>query len=359
MAEFCKKCFLSDNVEGVLIDENQLCDYCAKKKEDDWSHRFQITEEQKKSLREELEKYYNNIKGKADYDCVLALSGGKDSTYLLYHFIIEKGMKVLAVHVNTHFESNIGIRNIKLLQKKLSFDLEEVDFGFDFFKKFYRHLFLNPIKEGYVKNICYICGPLYISCCLKVATEKKIPLVVLGLSPNQPENMFFEWVDDIIKQKDWIPDIFKTEEFDNDFKDKFWNPFKYPEDTLFPRLIAPLHIMEYNEKQIIDKLSKHKILSKKQLNPATTNCILNWPMIYLDTRLLGHNPYIKEFSSKVRRKEISRIFWKILFSILNWQIKLGIFKKGVIKKIEKILNMKFSDCLIDKKIIQRRFKEYP
>ncbi|MDD5067912.1 MAG: ATP-binding protein, partial [bacterium] len=156
-------------------------------------------------LRDEMEKYFDRIKGQYAYDCVLGLSGGKDSSYLLYHLIKVKKMKVLAVHINMHFESRVAEKNIEALRKRLDFDLETVDPGFEFYRKFFRTLFLNPNKAGYLKSICYTCGPLNIGFCLKTAVDRKIPLVLLAFSPNQPEDLFFEWGREIIRAKDWIP----------------------------------------------------------------------------------------------------------------------------------------------------------
>lgn len=318
-----------------------------------------MTQQRKRQLRAELENILDGIRGKHDYDCALALSGGKDSSYLLYHLLEERELRVLAVHVNTPFESKIAEQNIQLLRKRLSFDLKIVDPGIDFYREFYRTLFLNPVKEGYVKSVCYVCGPFFTGCCLKVATEAKIPLLFLGLSPNQPDNMFFEWGKDIVERRHWIPEIFRSHESTDEFRDKFWNPFKYPQGTAFPRLIAPLHVMEYDAEEIKAKLSGNGILPNRNLNPVITNCALNWPMVYLDTKLLGDNPYIKEFSSKVRRGESSRAFWKSLLRLVNLQIKLGIFKRKGRRKIEAVLGLSFSGCPTDAKAISRTLGEYP
>lgn len=359
MARSCKKCLLTRCVPGVSFDENGFCDYCAGRKGNEWEKRFSVTKQRREELKNDMEKYFQSIKGRYDYDCVLGLSGGKDSAYLLTYLVQEMKMKVLAVHVNMHFESAVAEKNLERLKSRLDFDLKTVDPGFEFYQKFFQTLFLNPNRAGYLKSVCYVCGPLYIGFCLKAAVEKKIPLALLAFSPNQPENLFFEWGKEMIEQKDWIPDIFKRGGFDDDFKSHFWNPFRYPEGTLFPRLLAPLHVLPYDSRMILNTLSENGILPKRRLNPAITNCDLNWPMIYLDSRLLGYNPYLKEMSSLVRKGELPQKLYKSLFSMIDWQIKLGIFKKRAIKKIEKRLGIKFSRCPINVNLIQRPFTEYP
>lgn len=359
MTKTCKKCILSDRVEGIWVDGNGLCDYCAGRKTDEWESRFGVTEKKKRQLREELERAIDRTRGKHAYDCVVALSGGKDSSYLLHHFVNERGLKVLAVHVNTPFESEVAKENIGLLRERLSFDLKIVDPGIDFYRVFYNALFSDPVRQGYIRSVCYVCGPFFTGCCLEVATEAKIPLVFLGVSPNQPDNMFFEWGKDIVEQRHWIPSLFKNGQFSDEFREKFWNPHSYSKGTAFPRLIAPLHVMKYNEEEIKEQLSRNGILPKRKLNPVITNCALNWPMVYLDTKLLGHNPYIKEFASKVRRSEGSRVFWKSLLRMVNLQIRLGVFKRKAIKEIEEVLGLSFSECPVQKNAILRSFEPYP
>lgn len=359
MSRSCRTCLLSDAVDGVTVDDARLCDYCAGRQKEPWIERFGVTEEKKAERRAEMEKMFEQARGKADYDCVLALSGGKDSSYLLYNLAVERGLKVLAVHIDLPFESPVAKENIERLKSKLSFDLEIVKPDKEFYYRFFKHLFQHPVKEGYIKTICYICGPLNVGQSLKFATDRKIPLVVLGVSPFQPDNMFFEWDREAIAARDWIPELFKTEEFDDAFRSNFWNPFGYPEGTEFPRVIAPLHVIDYKTDEIMADLAAKGLIPRKKSNPAVTNCALNWPMILLDTKLLGHNPYLKEFATLVRRGESPRAFWKNLLRIVNLQIKLGMFKKREIREVESVLGLSFAECATDAERIDRKFQEYP
>jgi len=359
MMTACRACLLTTGVQGTVIDENHLCDYCAGRRTEEWAERFNVTEKRKALLRNELERILNDARGKAEYDCVLALSGGKDSAYLLYDLVCRRKMKVLGVHINLPFESKIAAENIKRLRNTISFDLQVVDPDEEFYFKFYRTLFHHPVREGYVKTICYVCGPMNTSRAMKVATERKIPLVIIGVSPFQPENMFFEMEKESVEGRDWIPDLFKTADFDEAFRSHFWDPSKFPTGTVFPRVIAPLHVMDYNTEDIINMLAENDLIPRKKSNPAVTNCALNWPMICLDTKLLGYNPYLKEFATLVRKGQSSRKFWKTLLFLVDLQIRLGIFKKREIRRIESALGIKFGKCVTDRSRIEREFQEYP
>jgi len=358
MGTSCRKCLLTRKVEGVTIDPNGLCDLCAGRKRDEWDVRFEVTDEKRARLRRELYETLEASRGQGEYDCLLTVSGGKDSAYLLHHLMVEKKLRVLPLHVKTPFESPIGQENLERLQQKLGVRFEVVEPGLDFYRAFYRTLFMNPLREGYIKTVCYVCGPHFMGLALQKATEKGIPVVAEGLSPYQPANMFFEWGPEIVG-RDWTPDIFKTGELGDEVRRWFWNPSRYPEGTRLPRLLAPLHVMEYSTDDVIARLDREGILPRKKSNPAITNCILNWPMIMLDRRLLGYNPYLPEMSSVVRSGKSSRTFWKGLFAIMDLQLKLGIFKTKDIRKVEQLLDLDFSQCITDRAAIYRSYVEYP
>ncbi len=364
MSKSCKNCLLTDKIETISIDKDGLCDYCAERKKDEWVKRFNVTEEKKTQLRKKLKEIYKDARGKSDYDCTLSLSGGKDSSYLLYHLAVERKMKVLAVHVKALFGSKIAWQNVKLLKKAINFDLEVIDPGIEFYTKFYRTLFLNPVKEGYLVTICTHCGQLTTGSVLKCAVERKIPLVISGLSPHQADFVFFEYEKDTIKNIDWTPDIFKTEEFDDEFRDKFWNPLTYPKTTAFPRLILPLHVMKYNIENIKEKLAKKKILPKEKSHTLVGNCALLTILTYLDIQLLGYNPFIKEYSFLIRKGYLPKDFWKKHFRRLDLEVMFGTFLKmrgqKMTRAIKKKLGIVFSNLQLDKNSIERScFQETP
>ncbi|WP_029544418.1 N-acetyl sugar amidotransferase [Selenomonas sp. AB3002] len=85
---YCKKCTMPDTRPGIVFDENGVCSACnnyAKRKEIDWDKRF-------KEFEEFCDKY-RNCNGKGQYDCAVAVSGGKDS-----HFQVHMLKEVMNMH---------------------------------------------------------------------------------------------------------------------------------------------------------------------------------------------------------------------------------------------------------------------
>ena len=86
--KFCTKCLYPDTKPGLHFDENGVCFACKwheLKNTIDWNSR-------KKELEKILDKFKN--KDGNSYDCIIPISGGKDSHYLAYVIIKEFGLKL-------------------------------------------------------------------------------------------------------------------------------------------------------------------------------------------------------------------------------------------------------------------------
>ncbi|MBU3126671.1 N-acetyl sugar amidotransferase [Clostridium tagluense] len=115
---YCKKCLFPETKPHLHIDEDGICGACKnydERKEIDWNTR-------KKELMETLDKYKS--KDSSNWDCIIPVSGGKDSTYQVLR-MLEFGMNPLCVTATTCDLSNIGRKNIENI-KSLGVDYVEV-----------------------------------------------------------------------------------------------------------------------------------------------------------------------------------------------------------------------------------------
>lgn len=100
-----------------------------------------------KILEEQIEKIKKGAKGK-DYDCIIGLSGGLDSSYMLHLMVTKFDLKPLVFHVDGGWNSELAVHNIQVLVDKLGLDLytevinwEEMrDFQLAWFKAGVPHL---------------------------------------------------------------------------------------------------------------------------------------------------------------------------------------------------------------------------
>lgn len=116
MLKYCVRCVMPHTKPDLHIDEAGVCNACRsieKRKEVDWSQR-------KSELQEVLSKYR---KYGENWDCIVPVSGGKDSTYQVIR-MLQLGLNPLCVTSTTCDLSEIGRKNIENL-KKLGVDYME------------------------------------------------------------------------------------------------------------------------------------------------------------------------------------------------------------------------------------------
>lgn len=125
---------------NIVFDGKGICDHCN-------SFHFDLkpnwhTDERG---RQELEKIIATIKqhGKnRDFDCIMGMSGGADSSYMLHLVVKEFGLRPLVFHVDGGWNSQIAVDNINVMINKLGLDLytevinweEMKDFQLAYFK---------------------------------------------------------------------------------------------------------------------------------------------------------------------------------------------------------------------------------
>ena len=130
----------------IKFDENGVCDHC---------NDFQINvkpnwypnEEGLKRLENTVSKIKEDGKDR-DFDCLLGMSGGVDSSYLLHLAVKELGLRPLVFHVDGGWNSELAVNNIQVMIDKLGLDLytevinweEMKDFQLAYFKSGVPHI---------------------------------------------------------------------------------------------------------------------------------------------------------------------------------------------------------------------------
>lgn len=162
---------MPETQEGQAFDDFGFCNVCRSSEEKmrvDW-----------KSRREQLEKILEKAKFEnqnQEYDCLVPISGGKDSTFQLHVLVKEFGMRPLAVTFSHNWFSAVGIYNL--------FNALEV-FDVD-------HIMLTP-KRGLVNRLakkslskigdaCWHCHAGVGAFPLRVARDYGIKLIIWGES---------------------------------------------------------------------------------------------------------------------------------------------------------------------------------
>lgn len=163
---YCKKCVMPDTKPDLHIDEEGVCNACRnyeKRTEVDWDAR-------KNELSAIIEKYKS--KDGSKWDCVIPVSGGKDSTYQVVR-MLQLGMNPLCVTATTCHLSEIGRKNIENI-KGMGVDYIELTPNPIIRRK------LNRIGLTEVGDISWPehCGIFTIP--VRAAVQFGIPLIVWG-----------------------------------------------------------------------------------------------------------------------------------------------------------------------------------
>lgn len=113
--QICTKCVMDTTDPDIVFDENGVCNNCRDYKNlEKYLHTFQELEGRIKEIKEAG-------KGK-QYDCIMGLSGGVDSSMVAY-WVKKMGLRALAVHVDNGWDSELAVSNIEKLVRKLGIDL--------------------------------------------------------------------------------------------------------------------------------------------------------------------------------------------------------------------------------------------
>lgn len=116
----CTRCVMDTSDPDITFDNQGVCSHCHRR--DDLIDRYVYRGEKGGAA---LDSWVSRMKeeGKgSDYDCIIGVSGGVDSSYVAY-LVHKLGLRTLAVHMDNGWDSELSVKNIELLLNKLGIDL--------------------------------------------------------------------------------------------------------------------------------------------------------------------------------------------------------------------------------------------
>lgn len=119
----CTVCVMDTTDPDIVFDEYGVCNHCKNQRKL-MSTRGYRGEASDRELKVLVSRIKNESKNK-EFDVVLGISGGVDSAYALY-LSVKLGLRVLAVHVDAGWNSEIAVNNIHKLCSGLNVDLHTI-----------------------------------------------------------------------------------------------------------------------------------------------------------------------------------------------------------------------------------------
>ena len=171
--KICSRCVMDTTANEIVFDENGVCNFC---------HHYDnvITkdlyvdkggEERLNNLIEKIKKDGKN----RQYDCLIGISGGVDSSYVAYLVKKVYGLRALAVHLDNGWNSELAVANVEHIVKKLDIDLSTYVLDWKEFKDIQ-----TSFLKASVSNIEIPTDHAIWALLIKTAAKYKIPYIIAG-----------------------------------------------------------------------------------------------------------------------------------------------------------------------------------
>ena len=253
--QVCSNCVLDTTDDNIKFDEKGVCQYC-----NEYEQRVLPWWNHGKGHEEELKKLVADIKKSGEgkeYDCIIGMSGGLDSTYLLHKAVKDWGLRPFVFHIDAGWDLPETVNNIKKITDKLGIHLHNEVMNWEemrqmqiaFFKTGLAaldvpqdHAFI-AVLDRYALKL----GVKYILNGGNIATETVADPKswFKGAGPTGDGT----YVRDVLKKHGNIK--VKDYVFTSGFKHKFWIPYVKGVKTL-----NPLDLFPFTRKEMIETLQR-------------------------------------------------------------------------------------------------------
>lgn len=258
----CTNCVMDTTDSKIIFDEKGVCDHCNTYYKDilpNWN----TDERGDQALKEIVAKIKKEGKGK-DFDCLMGMSGGIDSSYLLYAMKEIYGLRPLVFHVDAGWNSQIAVNNIERLVDGLGLDLYTEVINWEEIKD----LQLAYFKSG-VPHIDTPQDHAFFATMYKFASKHKIKYILTGGNystecvRNPLEWMYYQ--SDSIQLKDIYKKHGTAKLKDYPVTNILWHKIYLPYLKGI-KLIRPLDYIPYNKDEsmqfLVDKFGYQKYPQK-------------------------------------------------------------------------------------------------
>jgi len=137
--QICTNCVMDISDTKIVFDEKGVCDHCNDFHEN-VKPNWHTDETGKKQLATIVNKIKEDGKGR-DFDCIMGMSGGADSSYMLHLVVKEFGLRPLVFHVDGGWNSELAVKNIEVMVDALGLDLYTEVINWEEMKDFQLALF--------------------------------------------------------------------------------------------------------------------------------------------------------------------------------------------------------------------------
>ncbi len=300
----CNNCVMDTTDTNLILDENGICQRCNEYEQRivKWWNFGKGHEQELADIIAEIKKAGEN----KEYDCLLGLSGGLDSSYMLHLAVKEWGLRPFVFHVDAGWNLPVAEENIRKICDKLgvSLHVEKIDF------EDMRQMQLAFFKTGHA-GLDAPQDHAFIAQVDKFASELGIKYILNGYNicteiVANPASWYKEagpsadktYLKDVLRQHAG----YKTKHYvyTSGFKHKFWLPYVKGIKTL-----QLLNLVPFTKQQMIETLYKeydYQAYKQKHFEDLLTKFLEGW---WLPTRF-GYDIRKAQLSSLVITGQMTR-----------------------------------------------------
>lgn len=198
--QICQKCVMDTSDPFIEFNERGICNHCTtfeNYQEPNW-----LRGERGINKIEEMISLIKKEGVGKDYDCIIGLSGGVDSSYLAY-WGWKNGLRMLAVHVDAGWNTDVAVSNIEKLCNKLKIDLVTEVIDWDAMRKIQIAFFRSQVVNQDIPQDHAFFASLY-----KYASKKRIKYVLNGFNTSTECIMADAWRGNNAMDKSYIKDVY-------------------------------------------------------------------------------------------------------------------------------------------------------
>lgn len=302
--QVCTCCVMDTSDEDITFDENGVCVRCKEYQErilPEWNYG--------KGHEAELHDLITAIKKSGEgkpYDCILGLSGGLDSSYMLHLAVTEWGLRPFVFHIDCGWNLPVAEENIKRLTDKLGVELHVEKMDWNELREMQLAWFRTGLEAldapqdhafiALIDRFSRELGVKYILNGYNIATE----IIADPASWNKGAGPTGDstYIKDVIRKHCSIPIRHYT--FTNGFKHKFYLPY-----VLGVKTVKPLNLVPFTRAEMIETLSReygYEPYGQKHFEDLITKFLEGW---WSPTRF-GHDIRRAQLSSLVVTGQMTR-----------------------------------------------------
>jgi len=164
---------LDTSVPDIQFDENGECQFC-KQYDVRIANELRYGPEGERRLKSIIEKIKVDGANK-QYDCLLGVSGGADSTYVAYLAVRRFGLRPLAIHVDNGWNTDLAVENIQHTMSTLGIDLVTTVLDWNEFRDLQRSFLFAGIANAEIPTDHSIVATLF-----NEARSRKLRYIITG-----------------------------------------------------------------------------------------------------------------------------------------------------------------------------------